>query len=343
MPWFPKYLEDLNECISRNEIFLKQMSLEIAQDWDVAPDPTQWYRCNYQDLDKVRSTLKQLVREWSIEGEKERKQSFMKILNQVDEVFAGRDKRSVNVLVTGCGLGRLVLEFVDRGYHCQGNEFSYHMLLMSNYMLNHIDSANRYEVSPFIHKISHQVNRENITRSIRIPDFNPMDIFADPSQGKGELMSMCAGSFTDLYGPLDLMSSETYTADEKLTQFRQYNESRFDLVVTCFFLDTAHNIIEYLKTIDHCLKPDGVWVNFGPLLWHFENDDGETQANGETVPLKGLELTREDLVELCKSMGFEFVKYENDIPTEYGSDIHSLGQFGYKCEFWVCRKSAKAS
>lgn len=42
------------------------------------------------------------------------------------------------VLVPGSGLSRLLMEVVERGYGGQGNEFSYQMLLVSNYMLNHV-------------------------------------------------------------------------------------------------------------------------------------------------------------------------------------------------------------
>lgn len=32
----------------------------------------------------------------------------------------------------------------------------------------------------------------------------------------------------------------------------------WDAVVTCFFIDTAHNIVEYLEVIARALKPGGV-------------------------------------------------------------------------------------
>lgn len=50
---------------------------------------------------------------------------------------------------------------------------------------------------------------------------------------------------------------------------REENRGAFDCVVTCFFIDTAHNIIEYLEIMNHCLKPGGHWVNMGPLLYHW--------------------------------------------------------------------------
>jgi len=42
----------------------------------------------------------------------------------------------------------------------------------------------------------------------------------------------------------------------------------WDCVATCFFLDTAHNVVEYLDIIHRILVPGGVWVNLGPLSCH---------------------------------------------------------------------------
>lgn len=43
----------------------------------------------------------------------------------------------------------------------------------------------------------------------------------------------------------------------------------FEGVATCFFLDTANNIFDYVETIRCTLKERGVWVNYGPLLFHY--------------------------------------------------------------------------
>jgi carnosine N-methyltransferase len=46
-------------------------------------------------------------------------------------------------------------------------------------------------------------------------------------------------------------------------------------VVTCFFIDCANNIIEFIETIFRILKPGGSWINLGPLLYHFSETNGE--------------------------------------------------------------------
>ncbi|KAE8664806.1 Topoisomerase II-associated protein PAT1, putative isoform 1 [Hibiscus syriacus] len=69
-------------------------------------------------------------------------------------------------------------------------------------------------------------------------------------QGITEGFSMCGGDFVEVYND----SSQIGV---------------WDAVVTCFFIDTAHNIIEYIEIISRILKEGGVWINFGPLLYHF--------------------------------------------------------------------------
>lgn len=49
----------------------------------------------------------------------------------------------------------------------------------------------------------------------------------------------------------------------------------WDCVVTCFFMDTAHNIIEYIECISNILKKGGIWVNIGPLLYHYSEQPEE--------------------------------------------------------------------
>lgn len=43
----------------------------------------------------------------------------------------------------------------------------------------------------------------------------------------------------------------------------------FNCVATCFFIDTANNIFDYVNTIYTTLKPNGIWINYGPLLFHY--------------------------------------------------------------------------
>lgn len=51
------------------------------------------------------------------------------------------------------------------------------------------------------------------------------------------------------------------------------NTRKVDVVVTCFFLDTAPVVFDYIETILHTLVPGGLWINLGPLLYHWEKDE----------------------------------------------------------------------
>jgi carnosine N-methyltransferase len=66
-----------------------------------------------------------LVREWSVEGEYERNQSFTPLINTLEDIYSndfGKGtpekpkllKKDIQVLVPGCGLGRLPLEIVSK-------------------------------------------------------------------------------------------------------------------------------------------------------------------------------------------------------------------------------------
>jgi carnosine N-methyltransferase len=75
----------------------------------------------------------------------------------------------------------------------------------------------------------------------------------------------------------------------------------FDAVVTCFFIDTAHNILEYLEVIHAVLRPGGLWLHLGPLLWHW--------AEGSWDELS-VELSLSDVQQVAQLMGFEMLQQQ---------------------------------
>lgn len=348
IPWYPQHIEHIHECVKMNSEFGQNLALTVAPEWGATVDPAQWLDPRSQDFDKVRSVLLQLTREWSSDGEVEREAVFGKIIEALEAQYTDlADRQNIKVVVPGCGTGRLVFELVRRGFWCQGNEVSYHMLLASNFVLNHSFVAHHHSVFPYVHKFLHLTKRHNQIRPVTIPDVNPSEIMdlqqATPEIPYTELMSMTAGSFTDLYGRPNLdLESENYTNSSEVNQFRLSNAASFDVVVTCFFLDTALNIIDHLRAIHHCLKNGGLWVNFGPLLWHFEDDGDMGYITRDGVKIatayKGLELSRDDLLALVKEIGFDVLKHESGIKTGYCADPRLLGGFEYQNEFWVATK-----
>lgn len=337
LPHFAPLLANLKQCIDINAAFTRQLAHTAALDWDVPTPPDAWPAPLHADFDKVRLTLLQLAREWSHDGAAERQQTFGRIVAEVALRCEPRSK----VLVPGCGTGRLVFELVRAGFWTQGNEVSYHMLLALGFVLNRMPQAHEHTIFPYIFKLLHLHRRLHQVRPLTIPDVSAMLIF-DAGHDAGELMLMAAGSFVDLYGPPDLAADEAYSADESAAAFRGSNKGAFAAVATCFFLDTAHNVIDYIKTIHHCLQDGGLWINVGPLLWHWEGDASTqmvTRAGQEVQSImEGMELSREELFALIESLGFVFEKQELGIETTYSGDPKAMGNFVYQAEFWVARK-----
>lgn len=88
-------------------------------------------------ISKVSSVLKSLARDWSQDGKAERDMTYEPILNSVKHLVPiGDNQKPPRISVPGAGVGRLALELVRLGYATQGNEFSLHMLLASDFILN---------------------------------------------------------------------------------------------------------------------------------------------------------------------------------------------------------------
>lgn len=57
-------------------------------------------------------------------------------------------------------------------------------------------------------------------------------------------------------------------AGDFIDVYKDQNEE-WDCVITLFFIDTAHNVLEYIDVIKRILKKGGIWINLGPLLYHY--------------------------------------------------------------------------
>lgn len=57
------------------------------------------------------------------------------------------------------------------------------------------------------------------------------------------------------------------------------NNGPINAVVTCFFIDTAKNILQYIRLIAGLLEsPGGIWSNVGPLLYHFVDSPSDVSV-----------------------------------------------------------------
>ena len=166
--------------------------------------------------------------------------------------------------------------------------------------------------------MSHHRSPEDVTRPIFFPDEYPA-AGLHVSKTKAQ-MSMVAGDF-----------SECYSAPE--------DAQTFSVVVTVFFLDTAANVLKYIETIHHVLEQGGIWINIGPLAWHFEPDisTSSTRAGGS------VELTLTELLSVIGKMGFT-IETEGELARKsvrcaYMGNSQGMLNYIYDAEFFVVRKT----
>ncbi|RYC60823.1 hypothetical protein CHU98_g5390 [Xylaria longipes] len=344
------YLETLNRVddainsnaeLARTIVKMGLRSFGMVEPNKDAIMPEEWSGvAKNNDMDKARSTIRQFYRDWSSGGRVERDACYGPVFHALDIEKARKlgssseadTTKPLRVLVPGAGLGRLVFDLCRLGYDTEGNEISYHQLLASSYILNSCDRAGRHTIYPWIHSFSNHRSRGNQFTSYSVPDLHPQQTLADTTAAGGKIgtMEMCAADFLCLYGDAA-------------------HEGMYDAVATVFFLDTAPNLIRYLEVIMHCLRPGGVLINVGPLLWHWENHvlghhgfdvDGEFDENhslGIADP-GSFELTDDEVVVLVKKMGFVVETRQSGITAPYVQDPQSMLQTTYRASHWIARK-----
>jgi carnosine N-methyltransferase len=142
-------------------------------------------------------------------------------------------------------MGRLAYDIYRRGHHVEANELSPSMAAAACSVLQR---KIRGTVHPYVLDVmANEVDSERRYDSVEFPDVTIRE-----NNGIGSL-SYTVGDFVG--------NSHNSYYHQRL--------GSFDTIVTCFFIDTANNIYEYLDMIRVLLKPKtGVWINVGPVQWH---------------------------------------------------------------------------
>jgi len=106
------------------------------------------------------------------------------------------------------------------------------------------------------------------------------------------------------------------------------DKNHWDVVITCFFIDTGRNIMNYLDSLGIIVKDKGYWINLGPLLYHYD------EMNEISV-----ELTYEELRIIIPLFGFKFFQEKLGISTIYTSNRLSMLQMAYNTIFFTCKRT----
>ncbi|KAK4056496.1 hypothetical protein OIO90_002343 [Microbotryomycetes sp. JL221] len=245
---------------------------------------------------RVIEVLKHFVRDWSDEGKRERDALFPPILDALKAEFhQQRDSdEPLKALVPGSGLCRLAYEISELGFATDANDYSHFMNIGAKLVFTRTVKPHQYRVKPWIHNLSHQRSTANTLRINTFPDIVP---------NTSASLKFVPGNFLDIEGL-----------------------ARFDAVVTMFFIDTAKNLCDYFETIWRLLKPGGIWINEGPLLYYGQ---------------PGMALPLDDVIKLAELIGFKIEQRKTLNNVSYTADSQGMYNFLYDCEFWIARKPSQ--
>lgn len=223
--------------------------------------------------DSAIQVLAHIVRDWSSLGTGIRKNLYDWIINELllnQKLIGGFPS-----LVPGAGLGRLAFEISKAGFHVEANEISIVMSAAAHQLLHGLANGEMY---PFVD--DHQMNEVNTDyryQKVQFPDEHTTASIHYFDKRKQSL-SYTVGNFLDIYSTSEM-------------------RGKYGSVVTCFFIDTASNIYEYLLVIRNILMDGGIWINVGPLQWH---------GNSKLNP------SGDELRVIIESMGFYVHSWEVD-------------------------------
>ncbi|KAG0712853.1 Carnosine N-methyltransferase [Chionoecetes opilio] len=196
---YQTHLEEQRTCIEHNteiiKLILKDVDsmFENLQPQPMVEEDNPGNSMMVSDIEKVQSTIRQIVRDWSPSGAHERSQCYGPIINKIEQLFPQDTvcAEEVSILVPGAGLGRLAYELAKRGYTCQGNEFSLFMLFASNFVLNKCQGLNTLRVYPWVHAGSNLLTNGDQLRPATFPDTSPSDLHPEAQ------FTMAAGDFLE--------------------------------------------------------------------------------------------------------------------------------------------------
>lgn len=208
-----------------------------------------------------------LLRDWSILCDHVGKSTYEPAIAELRKLMP--DCRG-EVLLPGAGLGRLALALAKEGFTVEANDASRLFLTAADFLLNRPPAA--ASIFPLAHLFSENWSLDEQYLEVEVPKPHPNELAG--SGRSSPAFVFVPGEFVKEYA------------------FGCVGHRKFDAIVTCFFIDTATDVVELFQVMDGLLAEGGIWLNIGPLNW------------SKNTRLK---LTWEEIVDIWERMGYEFV------------------------------------
>jgi len=270
--------------------------------------------------DSALQILAHLVRDWSEFGAPVRRNLYdwcRQALRDHCPQYDQHDHHHLAILVPGAGMGRLAFDLATMdGHHVQALEVSVGMAAAASSLFHHSSSSSSlaipFSLYPYAHDgFQNQVRAADRYVSVKVPDVANLTLKLQESfVERGGSLSYTVAAFEDLF--------------RVPSSYGGGGGGVFDVIVTCFFLDTATNLWQYLDIIDHvlCLKQHdsystncrgpGLWINVGPLQWH----------SNALLPT----MTADELRQVLEDRDYEILHWSVDEePMEYRNPTSGTG------------------
>lgn len=135
-----------------------------------------------------------------------------------------------------------------------------------------------------------------------------------------------------VYLCIDITASCTRAIYERprltfIALFFRHQIGQWNCVATCFFVDTASNIVQYVEHIHSLLVDGGIWINLGPLLYHYT----------DSPDVDSTELSYAEFRNVILHYGFD-LKEESQRTCHYTQNSDSMMHTIYYCPFFVAIK-----
>lgn len=298
MTWkIDEQVSKMEEAINRNSLFLESLVGLVKE-----CDGRDFTFC-YTPRGTVQTFLQTLTREWSLEGLSERRDCHERLLKAIDCHFADKTAQDLKVLIPGASVGRLVYDFTKRGFSCTPIDCNI-LAYFGMELLRQGCKEGGYVIHPFATNTCNRFKAEDHIRAVPFPD---VDLSV------GDIPAPRFGEF--------LVSFDK--ASEK---------SSYDALVTAFTFDTSPNVLRFIRTAAHCVKPGGLWTNFGPLAYETDHDEGHGV---------GVELSWEELKHAL--LHFFDIKEEEFVDSHYAANASSMMMTQYSCIYFSAVRNGKES
>lgn len=236
----------------------------------------------YEDAAQI---IAHITRDWTVDGTSIRMMTHNWIVDQLwkhHKQLVGStcklSQRSIYspVLVAGAGMGRLAynIAFTYEEIYAQSEisenytkqhyfpfeveavDSSIVMASAAHHILN--DDTEQYKVYPFVNDpFVNEVDTEKRWQPMHFPEKKVISSLKHWKHEPQQYETIINEPFL-AYTIGDFVTTYASTAKKGI----------YGSIATCYFIDTATNIYEYIITIKNLLRHGGLWTNLGPVQWH---------------------------------------------------------------------------